>query len=64
MHQSCEMVLLKGEEFYLFLVDLIVYGDVRHDILTMVDMNRIEINYKKNQVNEILSFFLALQHLA
>ena len=38
----CELVLLKGEELYLFLVNLIVYSDVRHDILTMVDMNHIE----------------------
>ena len=35
-------MLLKGAEMYLFQVNLIVYGDARHDILTMVDMNHIE----------------------
>ena len=48
MYQSCELVFLKGGALYLFLVNLIVYGDVRHDILTMVDMNHIERSQKKN----------------
>ena len=42
MYHSCELVLLKGEELYVFLVNFIVYGDVRHDILPIVDMNDIE----------------------
>ena len=42
MYQSFEPVLLKGEGLYLFPVNLIVCSDVRHDILTMANMNRIE----------------------
>ena len=45
MYQSCELVLFKGEELYLFLINLIVYGDVTHDVLTMVDMAHIESSF-------------------
>ena len=58
VYQLCELVLLKGKELHLFLVNLIVYGDVRQYILTMVDMYHIESSLKKNQANEIFPFSL------